>query len=185
MRFTACCVTPIGAVVSLVPEMPRKGRFTFAAPDWPSQNAGRNVCPEYGKPASPCLYACSYTVPARSKRGSFIIAGGADAVEVGEGPLQVRIIRFGDTSREAMREKVRFTVALMAGRVKALGFEWKDAMHTQAYTVQDIGGVVGDEVFKQGAAPGGLNWTYCRPPVVGLEYEMDVRGAAREIVLTP
>lgn len=147
--------------------------------------ARTNVCPEYAKPASPSLYAFSYTVAARSKRGSFIVAGGADAVEVGEGPLQGRIVRYGETSKEAMREKVRFTVALMGGRVRALGFEWKDAISTQAYTVQDIGAVVGDEVFKQGAAPGGLTWTYCRPPVVGLEYEMDVRGAAREIVLTP
>jgi hypothetical protein len=31
--------------------------------------------------------------------------------------------------------------------------------------------------------PGGLTWHHARPPVVGLEYEMDVRGAAREIVL--
>jgi len=146
--------------------------------------ARTNVCPEYNKPPSPSLFAFSYTVPARSKRGSFIIAGGADAVEVGEGPLQGRIVRYGETSPAAMREKVRFTVALMAGRVKALGFEWKDASHTQAYTVQDIGSVVGDEVFKHGAAPGGLTWNFCRPPVVGLEYEMDVRGAAREIVLS-
>jgi hypothetical protein len=30
---------------------------------------------------------------------------------------------------------------------------------------------------------GGLSWHLARPPVVGLEFEMDVRGAAREIVL--
>ena len=71
----------------------------------------------------------------------------------------------------------------MEGRVKALGFTRADASHTEAYSVQDIGAVVGEEVFKKGAAPGGLTWTYCRPPVVGLEYEMDVRGAAREIVI--
>jgi hypothetical protein len=147
--------------------------------------ARTNVCPDYNKPAGPSLFAFSYTVPARSKRGSFIIAGGADAVEVGEGTLQSRIVRYGETSTDAMREKVRFTVALMASRLKALGFEWKDASHTQAHTVRDIGPVVAEEIFKQGVAPGGLTWTYCRPPVVGLEYEMDVRGAAREIVLTP
>ena len=149
--------------------------------------ARTNVCPEYDKPPSPSLYAFSYTVPTRSAakhpRGSFILAGGADAVEVGRGPLSDRIVRYGETSTDAMREKVRFTVALMEGRVKALGFTWADASHTEAYTVQDIGAVVGDEVFKKGAAPGGLTWTYCRPPVEGLEYEMDVRGAAREVVV--
>ena len=145
--------------------------------------ARTNVCPEYDKPASPSLYAFSYTIPTKSKRGSFIIAGGADAVEVGEGPLRDRIVRYGETSPDAMREKVRFTVALMEERIKVLGFGWPDASHTQAYTVQDIGALVGEEIVKKGAAPGGLTGTYCRPPVVGLEYEMDVRGAAREIVL--
>ena len=30
---------------------------------------------------------------------------------------------------------------------------------------------------------GGLVWYYVRPPVIGLEYEMDVRGTARELIL--
>ena len=29
----------------------------------------------------------------------------------------------------------------------------------------------------------GLTWHYARPPVQGLDYEMDVRGVAREIVM--
>jgi hypothetical protein len=144
--------------------------------------ARTNVCPEYGKPAAPSLYAFSYTVPARSQRGSFIIAGGGDATE-GRNPLKDYIVRYGETSLDAMREKVRFVVGEMERRLKALGFGWRDAVSTQAYTVQDIGALVGEEIVKPGAAPGGLAWHFCRPPVVGLEYEMDVRGAAREIVI--
>jgi hypothetical protein len=60
---------------------------------------------------------------------------------------------------------------------------WKDAVTTQAYTVQNIGHLVGEVIAAGGAASGGLVWTYARPPVEGLEFEMDVRGAAREIVL--
>lgn len=144
--------------------------------------ARTNVCPEHDKPAAPSLYAFSYTVPASSKRGSFIIAGGGDATE-GRNPLKDYIVRYGETSREAMRDKVRYVVSEMERRLKALGFAWRDAISTQAYTVQDIGPLVGEEIVKKGAAPGGLSWHFCRPPVVGLEYEMDVRGAAREIVL--
>jgi len=144
--------------------------------------ARTNVCPEYHKPPSPSLYAFSYTVPSKSKRGSFIIAGGGDATE-GRQPLKDYIVRYGETSLEAMREKVRFVVAEMERRLKALGFGWQDAISTQAYTVQDIGALVGEEIVKKGAAPGGLSWHFARPPVVGLEYEMDVRGAAREIVV--
>ena len=82
-----------------------------------------------------------------------------------------------------MRGKMRYVIAEMESRLKALGFSWQDAVTTQAYTVQDIGPLIGEEIAKKGIAPGGLAWHFSRPPVIGLEYEMDVRGAAREIVV--
>lgn len=145
--------------------------------------ARTNVCPPHGAPAQPVLYAFSYTVPARgAARRSFIIAGGGDA-RSGGGSFAERIVRHGETSPEAMREKVRFVADEMGARLAALGFAWSDAVSTQAYTVQDIGAIVGEEIFARGMAPGGLSWHYARPPVTGLEFEMDVRGAARELTL--
>jgi hypothetical protein len=144
--------------------------------------ARTNVCPQYDKPREPVLYAFSYTVPARSRRGSFIVAGGAE-VRGGPEGYASRTVRYGETSADALREKLRFVVDLMEQRLKALGFSWQDAVSTQAYTVHDIGALVGPEIAGRGAAPGGLAWHVARPPVAGLEFEMDVRGAAREIVL--
>jgi hypothetical protein len=144
--------------------------------------ARTNVCPQYDKPSEPVLYAFSYTVPARLRRGSFIVAGGAE-VRGGPEGYAARTVRYGDTSPDALREKLRFVLALMEQRLKALGFSWQDALSTQAYTVHDIGALVGPEIAARGAAPGGLAWHVARPPVVGLEFEMDVRGAAREVVL--
>jgi hypothetical protein len=144
--------------------------------------ARTNVCPQYDKPREPVLYAFSYTVPIRSRRGSFIIAGGAEVRGGVEGYAQ-RTVRYGDTSADAMRDKVRFVVDLMEQRLKALGFSWQEAVSTQAYTVHDIGALIGPEIAARGAAAGGLSWHLTRPPVQGLEFEMDVRGAAREIVL--
>jgi hypothetical protein len=144
--------------------------------------ARTNVCPEYHKPAAPSLYAFSYTVPAQDARGTFIVAGGGEAREGGP-DYKSRIVRLGDTSAEGMREKVRFVIAEMERRLAALGFGWRDAVHTQAYTVRDIGALVGEELAKRGAMRGGLEWHFARPPVVNLEFEMDVRGAAREVVL--
>src|SRR5207244_1870282 len=144
--------------------------------------ARTNVCPQYDKPREPALYAFSYTVPARSRRGSFIVAGGAE-VRGGPEGYAARTVRYGYTSADALREKLRFVVDLMEQRLKALGFSWQDAVSTQAYTVHDIGALVGPEIAARGAAPGGLAWHVARPPVRGLEFEMDVRGAAREIVL--
>jgi hypothetical protein len=145
--------------------------------------ARTNVCPMYDKPVEPSMYAFSYTVPAaKAKRGSFVLAGGGDAREAGPS-YRDRIVRLNDTSPEALREKVTFVIGEMERRMNLLGFAWKDAVTTQAYTVQNIGHLVGEELARRGAMAGGLVWYYARPPVVGLEYEMDVRGAARELVL--
>ena len=153
--------------------------------------ARTNVCPRYDKPREPVLYAFSYTVPADSRRGSFIIAGGAEVRGGPNGPKKpgeeqnyaARTVRYGETSADALREKVRYVVELMEGRLKALGYGWADAITTSAYTVHDIGALIGPEIAARGAAAGGLAWHLARPPVQGLEFEMDVRGAAREIVL--
>ena len=144
--------------------------------------ARTNVCPQYDKPREPVLYAFSYTVPTSSRRGSFIVAGGAE-VRGGPEGYAARTVRFGESSQDALAEKVRFVVDLMETRLKGLGFSWSDAISTQAYTVHDIGPLIGALIAARGAAAGGLAWHLARPPVVGLEYEMDVRGAAREIVL--
>jgi hypothetical protein len=144
--------------------------------------ARTNVCPEYGKPAQPVLYAFSYTIPGEAVRGSFIVAGGGE-VRGGTGSFRSRTVRYGETSPDAMREKARHVIAEMEGRLKALGFSWRDAVSTQVYTVQDIGALVGPQLAARGAAAGGVAWHFARPPVEGLEFEMDVRGAARELVL--
>lgn len=144
--------------------------------------ARTNVCPQYDKPREPVLFAFSYTVPSDSRRGSFIIAGGAE-VRGGVEGYSARTVRYGDTSADALREKVRFVVELMEGRLKALGYGWADALATSAYTVHDIGALIGPEIATRGAAASGLTWHLARPPVQGLEFEMDVRGPAREMLL--
>jgi hypothetical protein len=48
--------------------------------------------------------------------------------------------------------------------------------------VYDLHPFLADEIIRRGAAPAGLTWHFARPPVKDLDYEMDVRGVAREIV---
>src|SRR5438067_9470072 len=126
--------------------------------------ARTNVCPRHDQPHAPVLYAFSYTVPTSSRRGSFIVAGGAEARGGVENYAQ-RTVRYGETSADAMRDKVRFVVDLMAARLAALGFSWQDAISTQAYTVHDIGALIGPEIVARGAAPGGVAWFLAAPPV--------------------
>ncbi|HUF80156.1 MAG TPA: hypothetical protein VMN03_03400, partial [Burkholderiales bacterium] len=113
---------------------------------------------------------------------TFVVAGSGEAPE-GKGNYRDHVIRPNDVSPEGLRDKMRFVMAEMEIRLKALGFAWRDAGSTQVYTVRDVGALVEGEIFAKGAAPGGLSWHFCRPPVAGLDYEMDVRGAAHELQL--
>lgn len=144
--------------------------------------ARTNVCPMYDKPTESRVFGFCYTVPTKRSLPSFQLSGSADA-RTGNEPAHERSIAWQDTSPEGLRTKVRFVVDEMELRLKSLGVSWSDAVSTQLYTVQNIGHLVGEELAKRGAGSGGLVWNYARPPVVGLEYEMDVRGHAQEIVL--
>jgi hypothetical protein len=141
--------------------------------------ARSNVCPEISPPAEPSFYAFSYTVPGH---GGFVAAGSGEAEE-GAGSYAERIVRLGDTSPAGMRDKARYVVGEMSRRLGALGFGWTDVTATQVYTVHDLHPILADEIIRPGAASAGLTWHYARPPVEGLDFEMDVRGLARELVI--
>ena len=145
--------------------------------------ARTNVCPMYDPPAEPSLYAFCYTVPASNvERATFALAGAGEA-RPGPGPYSERIVRFGDTSPEGLREKVLVVIAEIERRLRLLGFDWPGTLVTQAYTVYDIGHLVGELLAKRGALAGGLVWHYARPPVIGLDVELDAHTVARELVL--
>ena len=142
--------------------------------------ARSNVCPAVDPPPEPGFHAFSYTVAADGGAGAgFVVSGGADAPE-GEANYLDHVVRQGETSPDAMREKARFVLAEMETRMRALGATWANSSGTQLYTVHDPHPFFAEEIVARGAAPAGLAWHYARPPVVGLEFEMDVRGVAVE-----
>jgi hypothetical protein len=139
--------------------------------------------PEVDPPTTPSFYAFSYTVPSENRTArSFVAAGSGEAREGGPS-YEGRIIRRGDQSSEAMREKARFVLGAMEQRMAALGFGWGDVSATQAYTIFEIHPLLADEFVRRGAIPGGLTWHFARPPAQGLDFEMDVRGVAHELVI--
>jgi hypothetical protein len=145
--------------------------------------ARSNVCPVVNPPATPSIYAFAYTVPGdHGPGGTFQVAGSGEAPE-GKPSYRDYIVRRGDTSPAGLREKARFVLGEMERRMAALGFGWPDATETQLYTVHDVHPFLAEEIAGRGAIPGGLTWHFCRPPVVDLDYEMDVRGIASERVL--
>ena len=141
--------------------------------------ARSNVCPEIAPPPEPCLYAFCFTVPSERRTPTFVVAGSGEARE-GGATYRERTVRHGETSPPAMREKAVFVLGEMERRLGLLGRTWRDSTATQVYTVHDLYPFLADEIVRRGAARSGLTWHLCRPPVRGLEYEMDCRGVATE-----
>jgi hypothetical protein len=145
--------------------------------------ARTNVAPERQPPAEPCLYGFSYTQPAPDAGLTFVVAGAGD---MGAGSLlHAPVIREGETGPDAMREKARHVLGIMSRRLEGLGTSWDAVTVTEVYTIRPLDGVL--EEILTAAAPAtpvhGIRWHYTRPPIEGLEFEMDVRGVRGERLL--
>ncbi len=144
--------------------------------------ARSNVCPEIEPPAEPSFHAFSFTIPDAVAAPSFVISGSGEAIE-GRASYRERTIRRGEITSDAMREKALFVLGQLENRMLALGFGWADTTTTQVYTVHDLYPFLANELVRRGAARSGLTWHFNRPPVSGLEYEMDCRGVMYEHAL--
>jgi hypothetical protein len=142
-----------------------------------------NVAPVMGAPAEPMLYAFDYTVAGATPAPTFVVAGAGELRERGRGAEG--IVRRGETSPDAMREKARFVLTIMQDRLRALGGAWERVTTIDVYTAYPIHGIVEDEILRAAgpAAIHGVRWYPSRPPIRELEFELDMRGVAREIVL--
>jgi hypothetical protein len=142
--------------------------------------ARSNVCPEIAPPAEPVMYAFSYVVPANGATApTFVIAGSGEVPE-GRANYRDHIVSPGDLSPAGMHAKVRFVREEMERRMAGFGRGWSDVTAAQAYSIRDFHDCLADELIAAGAAAHGLIWHYCRPPIVGLDFEMDCRGVSRE-----
>ena len=148
--------------------------------------ARTNVAPEDRAPGEPSLYSFAYTLPARATRGvapQFIVAGAGELPEGSLAPDDV--VRRDDVTPEAIAEKARFVLGLMDARLKGLGGTWADATVVNVYTIHDVHALLAPEILPRigAASQVGITWHYTRPPIRSIEFEMDVRGCARELVL--
>src|SRR3954447_16250517 len=98
--------------------------------------ARTNIAPEVNPPGEPSLYGFSYTVPSKTARKTFVVAG---AGELPEGSLDPHdVVRRGESSPSAIEEKMRFVIGLMEGRLTGLGVSWNDVTVSEIYSVHDI-----------------------------------------------
>ena len=144
--------------------------------------ARSNVCPKIDPPSEPGFYAFSFTTVAADAPASFVVAGSGESVE-GEANYRDHIVRPGDVSPAGMLEKAKFVLDEMERRMSAFGGTWRQTTAVQLYTVQDVYSILESELGRRGVFRNGLTWHFNRPPVVGLDYEMDCRCVYREKVV--
>ena len=77
------------------------------------------------------------------------------------------------------------TMGIMQERMRALGAEWPRVTTIDVYTAQPIHGFLVEEILRPAGAAAihGVRWFPSRPPILGLEFEVDLRGVLRELVL--
>ena len=141
--------------------------------DSKSPLARTNVVPT-STPDVPSVYTFSYTLPSEEKRKTFVAAGVGDIRDDGS------IIRSGETSEDAWREKIEYIAVALRQVVEQLGVAWSDATRLNFYGLQSLpGSTLG---LLGGATRHGITWYESVPPIAGLDAEIDVRGVYQEFL---
>ena len=147
--------------------------------------ARTNIAPALMPPDQPSLYGFAYTKPTNDPGiPTFIVAGAGDLHDQAD-LSAAAIVRPGEESAEAMREKATTVMQVMTARVQGLGLDWSDATTINIYTTHPLHPFLVDTVLAQiGEAAGhGIRWHFGDPPIRGLAYEMDLRGVRVEYTL--
>jgi hypothetical protein len=145
--------------------------------------ARTNVAPVVGPPTEPSLYSFAYTVPAENGSDFFVVSGAGEMPEGSAAPEDV--VRRGETSPDAIAAKARCVLDLLDGRLRGIGANWDQVTATNIYTEHDVNALLGTEILPHIGPAGqhGVTWHYARPPIVSIEYEMDLFGGVRETIM--
>jgi hypothetical protein len=157
--------------------------------------ARTNVAPVVGAPGEASLYGFAYTAPedkstARGRQGStdpatptFVVAGSGETRRNERGVAE--LVRSGESTPDAMREKAAYVLGVMRDRLHGLGASFTHVTAINVYTAHPIEPFLADTILKNvgPAAIHGVTWHLSHPPVVDIEFEMDMRGTQRRIWL--
>jgi hypothetical protein len=139
--------------------------------------ARSNLAPRYCAPAEATLYAFTYAVPLPEGTvpGSrdFVISGMPELAADGS------IIARDNVSPAGLEEKCSFVIEVLRERVEQLGCRWGTVTGANIYTVHSLDPIL-PTLAGHGLAAAGITLIPSYPPVVGLEFEADVRAVHQE-----
>jgi hypothetical protein len=137
-----------------------------------------NVAPVMNPPRETLMYGFSYTVENRNAQPTFCGAGGGETMNSG-------IVREGDTSPDGMRDKAARVMEIMEARLSGLGMAWDTVTTVNVYTASTNADWLAPQLLSRMGpeAVHGVHWFLSRPPVIGLDFEMDLRGTRTKLWL--
>lgn len=143
--------------------------------------ARTNVALERDRVAEPVVHGFSYTVPSGRPEPTLVVAGAGEM----ESASFDDIVRRGDTSADGLAEKAKTVLKIMSKRLAGLEAGWPQVTAIDIYCVHDIHAIMQSTILPElgKAAQRGIHWYHSRPPVLDIDYEMDVRVVHQEIVL--
>lgn len=148
--------------------------------------ARTNVAPAAGAPSVPSIFAFTFTAPITNQLASptFVVAGAGDLHDQAD-LRPSAIVRPGDTSHEALVEKANVVMDVMTERLHGVGVDWPQVTDVDIYTPHSLDHFLEPVLLpKLGpVAIQGVHWYYSRPPIAGLEYEMDLRHVGADLRL--
>jgi hypothetical protein len=145
--------------------------------------ARTNVAPAAVPIAESSLYGFYYTVPARgSERPDFVLAG---APEMTSHDGRREVVAAGDVSLDGLRRKTACVLETLGKLLVEMRVAWNDTTAVNLYTVHDLHPLFATDLLPALGSAGhrGIRWHFARPPVQGLELEIDCYAARQELVL--
>jgi hypothetical protein len=156
--------------------------FGFPAMGRSNPIARTNVCPLRATSPEVCMHAFTYATEEPDARPSFVLAGAVDLM-AGDKDYRELIVARDQVDAAGIRKKARHALEDLEGRLSFLDFDWAATTANGLYCVHDIFAALTEEIAARGAAPAGITWHLCRPPIEGLEFEMDTRSVSVERVI--
>lgn len=148
--------------------------------------ARTNVAPAAGAPSVPSIYAFTFSAPIANglANPSFVVAGAGDLRDQAD-LTPTAIVRPGDTSHEGLVKKANTVMAEMSARLLGIGVDWPQVTDVDLYTIHSLDHFLEPILLPKlgSVALHGVHWYYSRPPIAGLEYEMDLRHVGANYLL--
>lgn len=143
-----------------------------------------NVAPEVSSVSEPMLAGFFYTTSVTRDIPGWVLSG---VPEIASRDGAVKIVAPGDTSPEGLKRKVLCILDVLTRHLAELRRDWTQATAINLYGVHDLHPLMASTILPAlgTGALGGINWHYARPPVTGLELEIDGWAVLREENIAP